>query len=427
MDPEGPSLGTWPILKDYRVWAIAGLALLLSMVMAVRHFSDDPASWHGDNADYHHIAVTLLAEGYFDGAFRAPGYPLLVASVYAICGPRPFAVYVVQAVLVSAALLFICGSVFWITKDKTIALLAMSLSAAYPPVFKDCVPDLANEGLALFLVALFVRLYLATVQTPSLRRCAASGLSLAAVVYTKQVMLPYVGIAAVYLVWHHRAKAGRAAKGAAVLCIVATLAILPWTYRNYLFTGRLVPVSTGFGLAFWQGWWPPEFDQPQDRPDYNRVWPHTPPEVTDAIRGMSEVERDDYLTKIAASYIVEAPGTAAVNALHKFSNLWLGNFGANTKLWKAGTHPRFAIGQFAIPALSLAYVPVFLLALGGYWLLAREAKQRAAPIMLMLTWWTLAYVVTFAGPRYVTPVYCYVLSFAAVAVVKAYRRFAGAK
>jgi hypothetical protein len=113
-----------------------------------------------------------------------------------------------------------------------------------------------------------------------------------------------------------------------------------------------------------------------------------------------------------------------VNALHKFSELWLGNIGANTKVWPHGRHPLFAVGHFAIPAPAIVSVPIFLLAIGGYLSLAREAKERAAPVILLLGWWTLAYLLTCGNMRYVMPVYPYILGFAAVAVVKALRRLA---
>jgi 4-amino-4-deoxy-L-arabinose transferase-like glycosyltransferase len=409
-------------LTDHRIWILAAVGLVLGIVAAASRSGDGPETLHGDQIGYHLRAVTLVEEGRYDGTYGAPSYPLLVASVYAVCGPRPWAVYLVQAVLFSAALVFLGKSALWITRDKTIARLAAALCVVYPPFYIDCIASLTTECLAVFLVALFVWSLLAVVETPSCGRCAAAGLALAALVYTRQMMLPFAGIVPVYLVWHHRAKAAGALRGAAVLAAVTALAILPWTYRNYTVTGRIVPISTGAGTNLWIGWWPPAYSESEDHPDCNPVWPHTPPELTAAIAGMSEVQRDDYLGKIAVSYIAEAPAAAAVNSLHKFSMLWLGNLGANVNVWPAGRHPLFRLGQFAIPAMAIGLVPIFLTAIAGYLLLPSEAKHRAMPVVLVLGWWTFAYVATVAVGRYALPVYPYILGFAAVALCAAFRR-----
>ncbi len=151
------------------------------------------------------------------------------------------------------------------------------------------------------------------------------------------------------------------------------------------------------------------------------------PRVDAEIQGLSEVERDNVLAPVGLSYIKGDPATACVIAIRKFSLLWLGNLGARTETWPPGRHPLLAIGQFGVPAISLFATPVFFAAVAGFVLLPRTSKRRATPIVLLLGWWTFAYILTCAEMRYVLPVYPCILMFGSATVVAVYRRIAGRK
>lgn len=85
-----------------------------------------------DDLDYHNLAKTLLETGRFHSTYRAPGYPAFVALVYAIFGPRPFAVYAVQCVLFAASLGIIAAVFGHITRSRILALTGTMLTACHP-------------------------------------------------------------------------------------------------------------------------------------------------------------------------------------------------------------------------------------------------------------------------------------------------------
>ena len=84
------------------------------------------------------------------------------------------------------------------------------------------------------------------------------GVSLAAAVLLRQVFMLFVPFLLGWL-WYRVRAAGapesavRAGRGIAVTCVAMALMILPWTARNYLAFGRLVPVNTNAGFAFFWG------------------------------------------------------------------------------------------------------------------------------------------------------------------------------
>jgi hypothetical protein len=315
------------------------------------------------------------------------------------------------------------SSILYITQDRTIMLVSLLLCVVCPPFLVLRVTEELTECLALFLMSLFVWVFLRTMETPSYFRCAASGLTFAALAYTKQVALPFAFIAGVYLVWHHGGKSA-AVKGSLLMLAIVAIAIAPWTYRNYVATGQIVPISSGFGTTFWMGWWPGTYYGAPDSWNPDPAWPHTPPELAKAIRGMSEVERDSCLASAALSYMRDDPATTCIIALRKFSSLWLGNLGARSETWPAGRRPLFAIGHFGIPATACLAVPIFLAALAGYIFCPRAMKFRATLVILLLGWWTFAHMLTYSELRYLIPLLPYVFCFVAATIVIAFRWFA---
>ena len=78
---------------------------------------------------------------------------------------------------------------------------------------------------------------------------AAAGLLFGLAVLTRETVLYFLPLAALWLAWR-RPGGGRRA---AVLLGTALLVILPWTLRNWMVFRTLVPVSTAGALNLWQG------------------------------------------------------------------------------------------------------------------------------------------------------------------------------
>jgi hypothetical protein len=70
-------------------------------------------------------------------------------------------------------------------------------------------------------------------------------------ILARETLLYFVPLAALWLLWRRRAAGG--ARRAAALVLGTVLVVAPWTWRNWLSFGALIPVSTAGGLNLFQG------------------------------------------------------------------------------------------------------------------------------------------------------------------------------
>ncbi len=94
MEKRGTNIGA--LLREHRTLVLIvliALAIRLVFFAAVRPWADEilqRAILVLDATGYHRLAVGILESRSFDtfGAFRTPGYPVFVAGVYSLFGPR---------------------------------------------------------------------------------------------------------------------------------------------------------------------------------------------------------------------------------------------------------------------------------------------------------------------------------------------------
>ena len=98
------------------------------------------------------------------------------------------------------------------------------------------------------------------------------------------------------------------ARAAVVVALFTVAVILPWTYRNYLSTGKLVLVSSNGGLTLWSAN-NPEFQWRQPMPMSLPIY--------DIPAGLSETEIDSYFRQRAVEWIASHPVEFATNAVEK--------------------------------------------------------------------------------------------------------------
>ena len=246
--------------------ALAALVLLLALGvrLAAVGLTPDYRPDHDDrNYDWLAVAVAVTggypkvahADGPRPTAFRPPAYPHALAGVYRLTGtaraPGPErwrAGRVAQALLgtVAVALLGMIGRRL---AGPRVALVAMALAAAYPPL-------LLVEG-ALVSEGLFVALVLAATLAALRHRDAPGGLGWALLAgalvglatltrSNAPVLLLPLGLA----VWTGRPRlAPRSLAAPAALVAAAALCVLPWTVRNQVVMGELIPLATQTGPA----------------------------------------------------------------------------------------------------------------------------------------------------------------------------------
>lgn len=183
---------------------------------------------------------------------KAPGYPYLLAGLFRITGIS-FWFFPIQCLFAGAMSVLLAV----ITKDvfaAPVAALYAGIGAAIHPVLVNVASQLYNENIFFFMFLLTVLLYLRWFRAPSVRRAlmcgAAAGLT---ALIRESVLAPFAALVALAVVWLWRKDRMAGLLSAAALAAGSAAVVLPWTVRNYIVTGLLVPISTISLLAFAAG------------------------------------------------------------------------------------------------------------------------------------------------------------------------------
>jgi 4-amino-4-deoxy-L-arabinose transferase-like glycosyltransferase len=178
---------------------------------------------------------------------RAPLYPAVIALLYVIFGAKPVVIQTFQAVLAAGTTLlaFEIGRRLFNLRTGLLAAIATGLH----PMMLRYIPDIQVEIVLAFLYTLAVYCSVRLCERETLLHGAWFGLCCAAAAMVKPVALPYPALFIItYLARRYsrstdRSKAPLRWLPTAGLLVAMGLVILPWTYRNYIVTGRFVLIS----------------------------------------------------------------------------------------------------------------------------------------------------------------------------------------
>jgi 4-amino-4-deoxy-L-arabinose transferase-like glycosyltransferase len=196
-------------------------------------------------------------------SFRAPGYPVFLTLVYAICGTGPqrfFAARLAQAVL-GATL----APLTWVLALRAgfggRAAKGAALVIAFFPLLIVYTLALASENLFTPLVALALLLVLGAGERGRARDWALAGLVLGLAALTRSIISAFVPLVAL---WAWRTGPSQAAGarlrtwvGRAAALVLAFIAVTtPWMVRNSLLHHRLTWIETSLGYNLYIGYHP---------------------------------------------------------------------------------------------------------------------------------------------------------------------------
>lgn len=178
--------------------------------------------------------------------FYPPLYPYFIAIPYMVWNTIE-AVKWFQ-VVVSALTVPAIGAVAWRAFGDRAALAAALVAALYPELVWFSV-HFWSEPLFMFFLWWALERLLAADADLRLKPAIAAGLLWGLAILTRETVLYFTPLAALWLWWR---RPGGLARGAAfALCTV--LVVAPWTWRNWHQFQAFVPVSTAGGLNLYQG------------------------------------------------------------------------------------------------------------------------------------------------------------------------------
>lgn len=254
------------IEKQIDVWSASGWRSVLSLavltllarlpvVVLIALFPNQAIT--SDSPLYNQLAVNLLKYGVFssDGLkpelLRTPGYPLFLASVYAVCGTScPIAAVFLQQTVLALGIVVL---MFWIAKH----VLANDFLAFLAAAFYSFSPITITLNSYLLTETLYLLLFLLSMWLMLLNRqrsrwgsllLIASGVSYGAATLVRPIGIAYFIVPLVAIVWRTPGRIWRRALAGISLVASFQLALAPWAFRNYQVSGRYAITTLGSGL-----------------------------------------------------------------------------------------------------------------------------------------------------------------------------------
>ena len=222
-------------MRNRALWIILGAAVALRASLLAAGWHRPDRFFTPDSHDYDALARGMLDRGEFARAgkpelFRTPGYPLLLAGVYAVTGRSVQAAVAVQIALDAA----LCLLVYVLGRElcsPTVGLAAAWAQALTPAAIVASVRLLSGGLLALLMTAALI-LLLRCLKSARVATALAAGALAGAACLVRPIALPLVAIAALVLL-------GRRRRWRAALGFVAAAAVIvaPWVARNYFRAG----------------------------------------------------------------------------------------------------------------------------------------------------------------------------------------------
>ncbi|HYF50094.1 MAG TPA: glycosyltransferase family 39 protein [Planctomycetota bacterium] len=244
------------------IWALllVAVALRFGAALALRDIHAGPGWEFGaDGRDFHEIALEVSRGNGFryeneePTSFRAPGFPIALAGVYAIVGERPAAAYVLFALLGALS----CVLAYAVVREiqpahpdsERLARWSGVLCALYAPhVYFATVFASENLFIPCLAVALWCAIRALRDGGWKMWLCCGAMLGVSALVRPFALLLgPPL---ALMILWRTRPLT-QGFVHATVLTLSTIGALTPWVIRNYGVHGQFVLVATNGGSTFY--------------------------------------------------------------------------------------------------------------------------------------------------------------------------------
>lgn len=381
------------------------LALLLraAYIMTLDNSSVGPP----DSSNYDELAMNLKsgqglqAEGFFGEewySFRAPLFPIFLASVYTIFGHSYLAARLVLA-LVSALTCIIIYRIGDKTFNPKVGMVAAAGMAIYPK-FIYYSGFLIPETLYILLLAVTILFLLKARDGWNLSDLAWGGIFFGLTSLTKPTILFFLLFIFIWMMTVSQSKK-EATRSFLVTILFVALTMSPWAVRNHLIHREIVFTTYEGGYNFWLAHNPSTLARERGLIEKEHSYL---PEDESTFKNLSEADKNRLFIEQALFFIKERPFEFLESLGIQFINFWR-------------LYPRIQYVERKYVIIGLfSFGPLLLLSLLGM-VVSRKEREKVLLFYLLFIYYTAIHMLFAVVTRYRVPIVPYLIIFAAYALI----------
>jgi 4-amino-4-deoxy-L-arabinose transferase-like glycosyltransferase len=397
-------------MKSKNLLILILLSAVLLRLLSAFYMGDQVIVLPGiqDQVSYDALARSLLAgEGYsfpkkwypFTPANTPTAhwsfiYPLYLAGIYALTGYHPLVARLVQGVVGGMLICFLIYLIGRRVADENTGLVGAALAAIYG-YFIYYNAALMTETFSIVLVLLTLYLSIELKENPTPLRWVGLGFSLGLAALLRQTVLLFVPFLLFWLFLELRVRS-RHLWYYAIPIVVITLMIAPWTIRNYMVYGQLLPLNSNAGYALYAS------NHPHLGTDWRNEEIVVP--IPQELIGQNEAELNDALSRKGVEFILSDPQRYFWLTLDKTLEYF--------RFWPSNESSRIS-NLNRVLSFGL-YLPFMVLGLG----LSVSRWRNFIPLYLFMVIHTGIHLLSWPSPRYRLPVDAVLMVFAGIALIE---------
>lgn len=335
-------------------------------------------------------------------AWMPPVYPYFIAFIFRLFGTYSIASAFVLETFQSLFSSLTCLLLYGIGKrifSYRVGLLSAFMFAVYPASIFFSVKRIWSTALFVLFLSLLVWNTLRIRERFGAPSLVGQGLLMGVTSLVDPVSISFFPFVTAWLLTGHGFR-GKRAVSLAIIILTAVVTVLPWTIRNYLVFGRVIPIKSNFGNELWIGnnAEATGSDVTSGGKDMLSTLPKTD---MNYIADKNEVERSQFLLKKALLFVRSNPAEALKLSLRKSYFFWWEIGGEND------SYDQLRKWTYGIP-LALAILGVILL--------KRKWQMASLLFFFFLSFPTVFYITHVSNYRYRFPIEPFLLIFGAHAV-----------
>jgi hypothetical protein len=326
-------------------------------------------------------------------AWFTPVYPLLVAGIFKLWGIYSYLSLVVIEILNSAFVALTILPIYAIARrtfGQGVAVAAAWIWVFLPTAVLFPISWVWDTTMAALFLALIFWATLAMRETKTAAAWVGYGALWAIGVLINPSMLSIFPFLLGWLLWKMHKDGTHWGRFAASTLLVFTMALAPWTVRNYRVFGKLIVLRSNFGLELWLG-------NNASVPDTWTPWLHPNDNAEEASKflRMGEIAYMAEKEHEAVQFMKSHPTDTLYFMFRRFVNNWLGVTDSPFDSWSRS--PLYA------KAFVLMNCLFSLFTLLGALFAVRGKNRDAVPYSIVLLVFPIVFYVTHTSLRYRFP------------------------